>query len=228
MRLTGAILAVLVVTACGQPVAAPRMTSWADAHVVALAKNANITQADMGGAWVVHAPARDAEPVAGCTAHTPLADLPAGTRQLGAQLKVPNTKWFVYTSSVIFPDEMAAARWGLVRGSTEYVECRRGELEKEQKAADDRLFVQTDMTTGDGVGTNGYESFVRYQLKFDAGAGAQNARGTFDRHTYRLGRIVVVVNIDMAPSETDPEGLYDMVYGDVTRALTAVFARTGQ
>jgi hypothetical protein len=98
-------------------------------------------------------------------------------------------------------------------------------LEKEQKATDARFVVATEATTTEGVGTDGYEGCTRYQLKADIGAGPENSNASFDRHTYRVGRTVITVAVDILSENTDPADLTKKMSDDVTRALTAVYAR---
>lgn len=87
--------------------------------------------------------------------------------------------------------------------------------------------MATEATTTAGVGTDGYESYVHYQLKADIGAGPENSNASFDRHTYRVGRTVITVAVDILSQNTDPADLTKKVSDDVTRGLTAVYARIG-
>ncbi|TWP54198.1 hypothetical protein FKR81_01150 [Lentzea tibetensis] len=213
------------------PPAAPPSTTTtpalprADQATIDLALATTITQADLSGTWEVYTPAREAEPVTGCGDKSPLADLPAGARQLGPVLKVPNSTWFVYSSSAVFPDEAAAIKWAQLRNTPEYVECRRGELDSEQHAKDARYSVVTESTTAEGIGVGGYEGYTRYQLKADLGQGPQNASGTYDRHTYRSGRVMIGISIDFAAGEKDAPDLHTTIGNDLTRALAAVYGR---
>jgi hypothetical protein len=246
-RLAVALVAV-VLTGCGTQTAAPPTTSGepttapsttaqpapavsptpsprADAATVDLATKATITQADLGGVWTVYAPAKEPDPLAetDCAAGSPVAGLPSGARQSGAQLKYGAATWYVSTSSAVFADEATAKAWVEVRKSDTFVECRRAEHEVQQKALDPQLSVVTDRTTAPGLGTAGYEAYAQYQVK----AGAQTANGSFARHTYRLGRTVIALSIDIAVSPGDPPNLETTVSDDVTRALTAVYGRIG-
>lgn len=238
--MSAAVVLILLAAGCAganpaaAPLAAPPSTPTtpalpalprADQATIDLAVATNITQADLSGTWEVHTPAREAEAVTGCGANTVLAELPLGARQIGAVLKVPNTTWYVYSSTAVFPDEAAAMKWAQIRNSPEYVECRRGELDSEQRAKDARYSVATESTTAEGIGAGGYEGYTRYQLKADLGQGPQNASGTYDRHTYRSGRVLIGISIDFAAGEKDPPDLHTTIGNDLTRALAAVYGR---
>jgi hypothetical protein len=199
----------------------------ADAATVALATAATITQADLGAGWTVFSAPKPAEPVSGtdCAAKSTFAELPLDARRLGAQLQMEGVRWYVFSAAAVFPDGAKAQSWVDTRKDAGYIDCRRIELEKEQKATDARFLVATEATTTAGLGTGGYEGYVRYQLKADIGAGPQNSNASFDRHTYRVGRTVVTVSIDILSATTDPPGLETKMSEAVTRALTNVYAR---
>lgn len=199
----------------------------ADASTTDLATKATITLADLGDAWTVHADGRESDSVAvdDCAAGRPAAALPAGARWTGSQFKTREARWFVYTASAVFPDEPTALEWVEVRKSAPYVECRRAEIEKGQQSADPRFSVAVAQTTTEGLGSNGFEAYVLYHLKADVDTGPRNSNATFAHHTYRVGRTVVALSIDIASDNTDPA---DHVTTDVTRALTAVYQRVGQ
>ncbi|NUT95273.1 MAG: hypothetical protein HOY78_24930 [Saccharothrix sp.] len=202
----------------------------ADAATTDLAMKATITPADLGDAWTLHADGHESEPVPAddCAAGSPIADLPAGARHVGPQVKTRDARWFVYSNSAVFPDEGTAVKWVEFRKSPTFLECRRVELEKGQQATDSRFSVSLERTTTDGLGQNGFESYALYQLKADVGSGPQNSNATFARHTYRVGRTVITLSIDIAAETTDPADLDTRVSNDVTRALTTAYQRIGQ
>lgn len=236
------LAAVFGVAGCGaSPVPPPTTTSdatttttttrpRADAATAGLAAGATITLADLGEAWMLHAEGHEGEPVAAddCAAGTPPADLPTGARWSGGQFKTREARWFVHSASAVFPDEATAVKWVEVRKSASYVECRRAEIERGQRTADPRSSVAVAATTSPGLGANGFEGYVLYQLKADTGGGAQDSNANFARHTYRVGRVVVALSLDIASATTDPPDLTSRVTTDVTRALAAVYQRIGQ
>lgn len=228
------LAAAVVATGCGThappPPAEPTTAvQRADPATVDLATKATITQADLGAGWVVTTPASEPGPATTdeCGAGTPFAALPPGARRLGEQLKIENTKWFVFSSSAVFPDEAAAKAWVETRKSPAYVDCRRAAIEKEQKATDPRVTVITAATTAEGLGAGGFEAYARYQVQADVGVGPQDANGSFARHTYRVSRTVITLSIDTVSDPADPPTLGTKVSEDVTKALTAVYARIG-
>ncbi|CAL9502255.1 hypothetical protein SUDANB95_03437 [Actinosynnema sp. ALI-1.44] len=202
----------------------------ADAATADLASRATITLTDLGESWMLHAEGREGEPVADddCAAGTVLADLPTGARWSGGQFKTREARWFVYSASAVFPDEATAVKWVEVRKSATYVECRRAEIERGQRTADPRFSVAVAETTGPGLGTNGFEAYVLYQLKADTDGGARDSNANFARHTYRVGRVVVSLSLDISSATTDPADLTSRVTTDVTRALAAVYERIGK
>jgi hypothetical protein len=214
-------------TPTSAPSTAAPSTAAADDVTVAKATAATITREDLGAGWTVYSAAKPAEPLSAsdCAAKSTFAELPSGARRLGAQLQMEGVRWFVFSASAVFPDEAKARGWVDTRRSADYIECRRVEIEKEQQATDTRFQVVTEATTTAGLGTGGYEGYVRYQLKADVGAGPQNSNASFDRHTYQVGRTVVAVSIDILSAKTDPANLEAKMSADVTRALTSVYRR---
>lgn len=228
------LAAAVIATGCGPnpppPPAGPTTAvQRADAATVDLATKATITQADLGAGWVVATPASEPGPVTpdDCGAGTTFAALPPGARRLGAQLKIENTKWFVFSSSAVFPDEAAAKAWVETRKSPAYVDCRRLAIQKEQQATDPRFTVITAATTAEGLGASGFEAYARYQVQADVGAGPQDVNASFARHTYRVSRTVIALSIDTVSDPADPPTLSTKMSEDVTKALTAVYARIG-
>lgn len=114
------------------------------------------------------------------------------------------------------------------RKSPAFLECRRVELEKGRQAGDSRFSVALARTTSDGLGQNGFEAYALYQLTADVGSGPHNSNATFARHTYRVGRTVITLSIDIATENTDPPDLDTRVSNDVTRALATFYQRIGQ
>ncbi|MEU7527174.1 hypothetical protein AB0A74_15680 [Saccharothrix sp. NPDC042600] len=200
----------------------------ADPATTALAQAAVLTPNDLGGPWAVFRPETAAEALTegDCGYDTQYAKLPLSARHVGPQLQRGDAKWYVSSTSAVFPDESGAKEWVETRKSGAYVECRRAALEKEQKdAGDQRLSMKTAETSGPGLGENGYEGYVRYQLHADTGDGPQPANGSFSRHTYRVGRTVISVSVDVVSSENDPPDLPDKVAEEVKKGLAAAFAR---
>lgn len=201
----------------------------ADPATTALAQAAVLTQADLGGPWTVFRPESAAEALVegDCGYGTGYAKLPLSARHVGPQLQRGEAKWYVSSTSAVFPDEAGAQEWVQTRKSSDYIECRRAALEKEQRdAGDQRLSVKTAETTGPGLGQNGYEGYVRYQLHADTGGGAQPANGSFSRHTYRVGRTVISVSVDVVSNENDPPDLPDTVSNEIAKALATVYGRS--
>ncbi|MEJ2858253.1 MULTISPECIES: hypothetical protein [unclassified Saccharothrix] len=212
------------------PSSAQTTTPTADPATTALAQAAVLTPADLGGPWTVFRPESAAEVLApgDCGYDSAYAKLPLSARHVGPQLQRGEAKWYVSSAAAVFPDEAGAKEWVEIRKSGEYVECRRAALEKEQKdAGDQRLSVKTAETTGPGLGQNGYEGYVRYQLHADTGGGVQPANGSFSRHTYRVGRTVISVSVDVVSGQSDPPELADQVANEITKGLTAAYARVG-
>ncbi len=231
------LLAVIVATGCSSQTAPPQQppepastttaTQPVDAATTELADKATITQADIGDRWTVHTEAKAAEGFGdGSCAEGTVADaLPLDARRTGAVFQAENATWYVGSNAAVFPDEATATEWVETRKSAPYVECLRAEFEQGQKEADPRFTVALASTTTEGVGTQGFEAYALYQVMADVGSGPQNANGTIARHTYRVGRTVISLAIDIATNPNDPPDLQQVVSTDVHRALSAVYAR---
>ncbi|MEU5695205.1 hypothetical protein [Actinosynnema sp. NPDC020468] len=216
-------LLVVLLAGCGSTPPPPPVLR-ADEATTASATRATITAGDLGPSWTADLPPRESEPVAAddCAAGTLYATLPPGARQTGTRFRYGGTSWYASSAAAVFPDEPGARGWVEIRKSSEYVECRRAELERSQRAADDHLSVATRETTTGGLGVGGYQAYSLYQVR----SAGQDANGTFARHVYRVGRTVVSVSVDITAAPSDPPNLGATVSSDLGHALAAVYART--
>lgn len=199
----------------------------ADQATIELAKKAYLTAEDLGAAWVVDTPPMQTQADTACDTapDDPILALAPGAIQAGPAVHYKATKYYLGSLSIVFPTEAAATRWIEIRKSPAFVECRRAQLEADQKRADKRFTIVTRATTTDGLGQQGFEVYTRYQSRVDEGQGVRDANGTLDRYIYRLGRTVIAVTHDTVASDTDPKDLATRFNDESYRALLGAYRR---
>jgi hypothetical protein len=204
-------------------------TSAADAKAADLAAKAIIRRGDVGAGWVLRAAGRGSSPPRAddCAQRPdgPLTNLGPGASQLGASLRPEGDKRVVLSSSsLVFRDDVDVETYLAIRSSSQWHDCRRTQLELNQRKARPRRTVVTTRQTTPAVGTGNLVAYSVFTVMSHPAKGKPAvAVATATESAYRFGRVILSIKIDVA-SKTDvgPE-----FRSTTAAALRRIAARVG-
>ncbi len=231
--MTWAAVAVLVVTLAGCGVGSggksttttqpTPTTSAVDAETAALAAKALIKRSDVGNDWVQRAAATGNSPPRAddCAQRPdgPLARIGAGASQLGSSLRLKGNKFvLMYSSTLVFADDADVDAYLAIRNSSQWHDCRRKQLDADQKKADPRLSVVTTRQTTPAVGTGRLVAYSVFTVMSKPGKGKPEvAVATATRSAYRFGRVIVSIGIDVSSKKNVAPKINSAITAAVTR-----------
>jgi hypothetical protein len=202
----------------------------ADAETKALAVAGVLDPVDFGSAWTIYSkntgavPERAAQTGCGITASSPFRDLPLGAIQAGPTMKFGSELHYVGSSAFAFPTASDAEREIRDVASKAWATCKRGELQKFQDdhiTSDTRFTVALDTRSTPGIGTRGFESYARFEIRDSEG----DIVGYTEYSYYRVGRVVIRVQADTGAIKDQTAFQKN---NDAYTALTAAYARVAK
>ncbi len=196
-------------------------TSAADAKAADLAAKALIRRSDVGTGWVAHTAATGSSaPRADDCAQRPdgpLSNLGPEASQLGASLRLQaNTHVVLSSSSLAFREDADVETYLAIRSSSQWHDCRRMQLQVDERKAHPRRSVVTTRQTTPAVGTGHLVAYSVFTTMSHPKGKPEAAVATATESAYRFGRVIVSIEIDVS-SKTD--------VGGVLRSATAAAVR---
>jgi hypothetical protein len=200
-------------------------TTAVDADAAELGAKALVVLRDVGAGWVQHAAAKgDSPPRADDCAQRPdgpLSELGPGASQLGASLQLKGQRVYLYSSTLVFPDNAGVEAYLAIRNSSQWHDCRQKQLDADQKQSDPRLSVETTRQTIPGVGSGRLVAYSVFTVLAQTRKGKPPvAVATATRSAYRFGRVIVSLGIDVSSKKN--------VRPQVDRAVKAGLRRAQQ
>jgi hypothetical protein len=195
-------------------------TLGADPTSAQLAKDAQITTADLGAGWKEYRAGEEPSPFTEkCGGVGELRkNVPGGTTTQGPIHQYGDQSVFVQSTVIVFKDDAAAQEYVTRRTSDDYLECFRKSLEKSQKKSDKKLTVVISKNGDPNIGTGGLEGTTRYAVM----SGDQEMAAIY-RDVWRFGRTIVLEGTDLGQSD-DPN-IGTVTTDATTNAITAVQRR---
>ena len=195
----------------------------ADAETVALVETTGFTEADLGEGWKEFAKGEDYEGDSGeeideCLnpADGELKQLADGAKATGAIFQYADQPLYVRANVAAFPDEAAAKDWIAFITTDDYQECLRADVEEANRPEKGEWTV-ADGTTDEmraDVGSYGLEDVGLFEGSLDGAVQSQ-----IYLSTYRVGRVVVWVQLDVGAA--DEAALDTAVQGEADARSTA-------
>ena len=179
----------------------------ADAETVALVASSQFAVDDLGEGWTRFADGEgygreDDEEPDECLSPEDgeLAALPDGARASGAIFQYGEEPIYVRSNVAAFPDEEAARGWVAYTKTDEHRRCLRADIESANRP-ESGTFEVIDATTDEmraTVGSYGTEDVALFESMVDGEMQSQ-----IYLTTYRVGRVVVWVHIDVGGTEAE-------------------------
>ncbi len=182
-------------------------TSAADAEAADLAAKAIITRRDVGASWVLHKAAPGSAPPRAddCAQRPdgPLSTVGPGASQHGALLRLgKDTHVVLSSSSLVFREDADVETYLAIRSSSQWHDCRRTQLQVDQRKAHPRRSVVTTRQTTPAVGTGHLVAYSVFTTMSHPKGKPEAAVATATESVYRFGRVIVSIEIDVS-SNTD-------------------------
>jgi hypothetical protein len=204
-------------------------TSAADAKAAEVAAKALVKRGDVGAGWVQHAAAPGSSPPRSddCAQRPdgPLSTLGPGASQLGASLRLAGSAHVVLSSSsLVFREDADVEAYLAVRSSSQWHDCRRKQLEVNEKKAHPRRSVVTTRQTTPAVGTGHLVAYSVFTVMSHPASGMPEAAvATATETAYRFGRVILSIEMDVSSKrDVGPD-----LKGASARAVGRIAARVG-
>jgi hypothetical protein len=221
----GAVLAACGVGSSGKSTATTQptpTTSASDAKTADLAAKAIVQRGDVGTGWVLHEAARGSSPPRAddCAQRPegPLSNLVPSGSQVGPSLWLETNKQVMLSSSSLaFRENADVEAYLAIRSSSQWHDCRRMQLELNQKKAHPRRSVVTTRQTTPAVGTGNLVAYSVFTMMSHPMGKPEVPVATATESAYRFGSVILSIEVDVS-SKTD-------VGPELGRATTAAVRR---
>ncbi len=197
----------------------------ADAKTAALAKAATLRLIDFGPSFDLDSPAADVTDTAiGCGIEPggPYSSVGAGATRSGDRVHYGSTRWSFGSLATVFPTEADAKRWIGIRTSPAFIECRRQNIEDQQKASNPNVGVRI---VEQGPPQKGIELSHSYRLTVTDNGSVRDANGTFLYNVLRVGRTVLTIQSTLVTDDKDPKNLATLTEKAVNNAFAQAYKR---
>jgi hypothetical protein len=166
------------------------------------AQAASVTAADVGAGWKQYQKAKGLVKIAAKDCITKFGSgIVAGEKVYSSALyQGASDTAFIYTTSYVFKTEAGAKAFTAMRTTADFTNCKQAADDAAQKTRDAETSVRVTQTTDPAVGTGGLDAFYVEQAYAKNTDGTEYSNATYYRYTYRVGRVVYVIWVDVGPA----------------------------
>lgn len=193
------------------------------------AKAAGLTQTDLGEGWAEY---QKAGGFLAATEEDCITEFGSGITDTdefysGPMFRGAGDTAYIYTRAYVFKTEAQAKAFTAARNTEDFTNCKEASDDAAQKKRDANTYVRVTKTTDPGVGSNGLEAYYVEEPGTTNADGTESANGSYSRYTYRSGRVVYVILVDVgqAPDAASVDSLGAQVNTAVASVKDAIDSR---